>query len=71
MAYEQVAGPLGPERGDILHALEMALMYNAWAASKGKGKKPKDFLPDWDRRAREQTPEDMLGVLRAWAMSTG
>lgn len=70
MAYEQVTGPLGPERFDVLHAIHMAMLYNQWA-TKGKEKKPKEFLPDWDRKAREQTPEQMLGVFRMWAAATG
>lgn len=66
MAYEQIAGPLGPERADVLHAVHMAMLYNQWAA-KGKTKKPRDFLPEWDPRARQQTSEQMLGMFQAWA----
>ena len=70
MAYEKVTGPLGPERADVLHAIHMAMLYNQWAA-KGKGKKPKEFLPNWDQ-SRAQTPEEMLAMLRAWtAMASG
>lgn len=59
MAYERVAGPLGPERDDILTALLATVVHNVFAK---KGKKVKDFLPEWDRKP--QTPEDMLHTLR-------
>jgi hypothetical protein len=61
MAYEKVTGPLGPERGDLLHAVVMAALVNPWTK---KPAKPKDFLPVWDRGAK-QTPEEMLAMLRA------
>lgn len=61
MAYERVTGPVGAERLDILHAVQMALTHNQWAK---KPKKPKDFLPEWDQRPA-QTPEEMLAMLRA------
>jgi hypothetical protein len=69
MAYEQVAGPLGPERLDLLHADLMALTFNIWA-KKGKEKKPKDFVVDWDRK-KAQSPEDMLAMLRNWTVFAG
>lgn len=69
MAYEQVTGPLGPERFDILHADMMAMLYNPWA-KKGKEKKPKDFMPDWDQN-KKQTPMDMLSMLKNWTAFAG
>ncbi|MFH9269187.1 hypothetical protein ACH4KN_33790 [Streptomyces sp. NPDC017546] len=53
MAYEHVTGPLGPERGDVLHGILAATVANA---NRGKGKKadPKDFIPTWDQGARKQ-----------------
>lgn len=49
IAYEQVCGPIGPERADIhvtriLHAIAMSV-YG------GKGKRPEitDFLPPWQQ----------------------
>ncbi|MEX1037858.1 MAG: hypothetical protein WDZ96_03265 [Acidimicrobiia bacterium] len=61
MAYEKVTGPFGGERMDVLHAVQMALIHNQWAK---KPRKPKDFLPEWDRK-KAQTPEEMLAMLRA------
>lgn len=61
MAYEHVAGPLGPERGDMLHGILAATVANA---NRGKGKKaePKDFIPTWDQGARKQ-PVDWQQML--------
>jgi len=58
-AYEQVYGPLGQGRDDILHALLSALIHNMWA-DKGKGKAPEDFMPQWD-----QSKEDLSAKIRA------
>ena len=61
MAYEQVAGPLGPERGDFHNARLLTLLHNLYA-KKGQGKKVKDFLPEWDKPA--QSPDQMLWIAR-------
>jgi len=62
MAYEQVAGPLGPERGDQLVAMLASVVANANRA-KGRKAKPKDFLPQWDRR-REQSWQEQLAAVK-------
>lgn len=67
-AYERVHGPLGPSRGDVLHAVHMALVYNQWA-EKGKTKKPKDFLPEWDQRS--ETEEQQIARGRMWVQMMG
>ncbi|MEU1219230.1 phage tail assembly protein T [Streptomyces microflavus] len=61
MAYEHVAGPLGPERGDLLHGMLCATVANA---NRGKGKKaePKDFIPKWDQGAKRE-PMDWRQML--------
>lgn len=48
MAYERVTGPLGPERLDLLLAVQTSVIVNV---NRGKGKKarPEDFVPKWDR----------------------
>lgn len=61
MAYEHVAGPLGPERGDMLHGILAATVANA-ARGKGKKAEPKDFIPTWDQGARQQ-PADWQQML--------
>lgn len=60
MAYEQLTGPIGPERGDVLHGVLAAVVHNS--ASRRK-RKPKDFIPQWAGRPR-QTWQDMLAAVR-------
>lgn len=56
MAYEQMTGPLGPARTDILFAQLCAVVANAGRDKKSKKARPKDFLPRWDRgRGESQT----------------
>lgn len=57
-AYEQVYGPLGAVRDDILMAVMASLVHNVFA-EKGKGKAPADFVPVWD-----QKPEDLAAKIR-------
>lgn len=63
MAYEQIAGPLGGERDDILMAVLAAVIANAGRGKKGRRARPKDFLPTWDRGQR-MSWEDMLAAVR-------
>ena len=62
MAYEQVTGPLGPERQDLLFGILTATVSNG---SRGKGqraKEPKDFIPKWDQGAKRE-PADWRQML--------
>jgi len=61
MAYERVAGPLGPARADVLAGVVCATVANV---NRGKGTPlaPADFIPEWDRRP--QTPEEQLAIVR-------
>ncbi|MFJ4907727.1 hypothetical protein ACIQCR_24570 [Streptomyces sp. NPDC093249] len=66
MAYEHVAGPLGPERLDLLHAITSATIANT---ARGKGqpaREPKDFMPRWDQAAgqTEQSWQQMLATVK-------
>jgi len=66
MAYEQISGPLGPERADVLHSITAATVANA---SRGKGQRarePKDFMPRWDQAARRsgQDWQQMLATAK-------
>jgi FtsZ-interacting cell division protein ZipA len=61
IAYEQVTGTLGPERGDMQAALVAAVMHGLWSK---KRRKLKDFLFRWDR-GRKMTTEEMLAQVRA------
>ncbi|MCX4686760.1 hypothetical protein OG401_21005 [Kitasatospora purpeofusca] len=63
MAYERLTGPLGPERGDVLHGILTAVTHNTAARKK---RAPKDFIPKWTRGPRRAQPwQDMLAVVRA------
>lgn len=61
MAYEHVAGPLGPERQDVLHAILAATVSNT-ARGKGRKAEPKDFMPKWDQGAK-RVPADWQQML--------
>jgi hypothetical protein len=63
MAYEQISGPLGPERGDIHMAVIAANIANA-NSGKGQRAKPQDFLPKWDQQGGRQSWEDMLAAVK-------
>ncbi|MFJ4987891.1 hypothetical protein ACIP9H_29320 [Streptomyces sp. NPDC088732] len=62
MAYEQITGPLGGARDDLLMSVLAAVISNA---NRGKGRKarPSDFLPKWDRNKRMDW-QDMLAAVR-------
>ncbi|MFE6223333.1 hypothetical protein [Streptomyces sp. NPDC057854] len=65
MAYEQVAGILGPERLDLLHSITTATVANT-ARTRGRAARPADFMPKWDQgAAREQPWEQMLATVTA------
>jgi len=56
MAYERISGPLDERwRADYRSAIVAATVANA-NSTKG-GAKPKDFMPEWDRRPK--TPEEI------------
>lgn len=63
MAYEQVAGPLGAERGDLLFAKLEYLIHSLWVERKHQ-KKFADFLIQWDDAPQPQTPEEWLAMVR-------
>jgi hypothetical protein len=63
MAYEQVTGSLGTERGDLQTALLATVMSNLWRSKKTRRFKLREFLPKW--HSRKQTPEDMLAMVKA------
>lgn len=61
VAYERIAGPLGPERLDILAGVISATVANSQSKKKHK---PADFIPQWDQR-RGQTWQEQLAAVRA------
>lgn len=60
-AYEEVAGPLGPARGDVQAGIVAATVANAHRSKGKKALSPADFIPEWDRRP--QTVEDQLRIV--------
>lgn len=65
MAYEQLAGPLGPARDDVLVAQLCAVVANANRDKKSRKAKPKDFVPEWDKgRGEPQTWQQTRSVAR-------
>lgn len=66
MAYEQIDGPLGPERGDYHAAILAHTTASVW---RGKDDPPllvADFLPRWDAEApvREQSSDEQYEIAR-------
>jgi hypothetical protein len=79
--FEQMFGPLGPERFDYLFAQLQATIANANRGRKGKAFKPADFAPRWVDRKRwpwaepdeggQQTGEQMLEAVKQYQRSMG
>lgn len=63
MAYEQITGPIGGEREDILTAILAATVANTARGKRGRKAKVQDFLPKWDRHKRASW-QDMLATVR-------
>lgn len=68
-AYEQVSGPIGPERLDKLFGMLASVVANAQRSKRGRPYKPEQFIPKWDPKAAadrrpEMTGEEMLRAVR-------
>lgn len=71
MAYEKVTGPLGPERMDLLMAMQTAVIANT-ARGKGKKARAEDFLPKWDQGPQKsQDWRDMLAAVKTYNRRIG
>lgn len=65
-AYEQLNGPLGGQRTDVLLAQLCAVVANANRDKKSKKAKPKDFLPQWDNgRGAPQSWQQHKSIAKA------
>jgi hypothetical protein len=72
MAYERVAGPLGPERADMQAAIIASTIANANRGKRGRAFKPEDFIPKWDQiRPQQQTEQDHLRLVQALNRAMG
>lgn len=58
MAYERIAGPLGPDRGDYQAGVIAATIANVNRKKNSRKYRPADFIPRWMREAAK-TPEQM------------
>jgi hypothetical protein len=65
MAYETIAGPLGPERGDYHAAQIAAAVLNAARGKRGRVAQIKDLLIKWDAGAGRRPAQDPHEMLRA------
>ncbi|NUP21614.1 MAG: DUF4035 domain-containing protein [Streptomyces sp.] len=64
IAYEQITGPIGQARDDILMAVLAATISNA-NRSKGRKARATDFLPKWDRFKKRMGWQDMLTAVKS------
>ncbi|MBA9002007.1 hypothetical protein HNR21_000889 [Actinomadura cellulosilytica] len=62
MAYEQVAGPLGPDRADLQAGIVAATVANANRGKGGRRAVPRDFIPKWDRKPQQSWQEQLAIV---------
>lgn len=65
MAYEQVAGPIGPERDDWNAASTVAAIFEVNRNTK-KRQKPftaKEFVPKWGSK-KKQTPQQQMSIMQ-------
>ncbi|WTW96608.1 hypothetical protein OG216_26005 [Streptomycetaceae bacterium NBC_01309] len=69
MAYEQVTGPLGPERGDVLHGIQTAAIVNSLRGKRGRRARAQDFVPRWDRAPQDW--ESMLAAVKTMNKALG
>lgn len=66
MAYEQVTGPLGPERSDVLLASLTATVANTARGKGQRAKEPQDFMPKWDQGANRSADwQQMLTTVKS------
>lgn len=57
-AYEQLTGPLGQERDDVLAALIAERVTSMLAGDKSKKVDVKDFIPQWGGKNSSTKPLD-------------
>lgn len=64
VAYQNLYGPVGPERWDYLFA-RLGMDVSAPHMRRGQRPKLKDHLIEWSRRAkRRKTPQEILSIVR-------
>lgn len=63
LAYNEI-DPFGEERADLRAGIIASVTANAFG-KRGSSHRPRDFMPDFDRRSRQQTVMEMQHKLRA------
>ena len=66
-AWWFLKGPSNEERMDWRFAQIAALIANAMGGKRATSYKIKDFMPEFDRESKRQTPQQMQAVLAAMA----
>ena len=61
-AYLRVE-PRGEDRADLRAAIVACTMANAWRGKNQRAFRVEDFMPDFDKTSREQSPEEMQAIL--------
>lgn len=69
-AYEQVTGPFGAERADLLSAIVAATVANS-AVGRKRRVKLTDFLPRWDRPPETDWRATRAAFLAAFGIKRG
>jgi hypothetical protein len=71
MAFYQFE-PFGEERDDLRAGIVASTVANANRdPKKGRALKPQDFMPQFDRERKPQTPKEIYQAFRSWAVGAG
>jgi hypothetical protein len=65
MAYEQLTGTIGPERGDVLHGILTATVANTVRGKNRRPARPRDFIPQWAGKLAQDWTEMLAAVRQA------
>lgn len=66
MAYDRIE-PFGERRADLRAGIVAAVTANAFRGKDSKPFQASDFMPDFDKKTKEQSPEEMFNRLRIHA----
>jgi hypothetical protein len=65
IAYEQLTGTIGPERGDVLHGILTATVANTVRGKNRRAARPRDFIPQWAGKLAQDWTEMLAAVRQA------
>lgn len=66
IAYDHIE-PFGERRADLRAGIVAAVTANAFRGKDSKPFQASDFMPDFDKKLQQQTPEEMFNRLRIHA----